>query len=90
MQRTVLLAGLLATIAGATPAAAQNDEESPTPRVIHPEVTEIDFRALDVRAGVVGPEGKPVFEVRRMQFNPMIELRRDFDVAMDQSVDLVR
>lgn len=73
------------------PAPAQELEPEPTTqRVRYKDRTEIEFGELDVSAGVLKPSLTPTFEIRRKGFNPLIELRRDFQPEMRQSVDAIK
>jgi hypothetical protein len=45
---------------------------------------------LAVEGELVKPQGVPVFETRRMRFNPLIELREDFNDELAHSVAEVR
>ena len=67
-------------------AVAQSDDK----RTVYKPITEIDMGETDVNATVVKPVGVMVTENRRLQFNPMIKLRKDFDAEVDLSVDAVR
>ena len=73
------------------PAPAQEIEAEPTPREVrYKPRTEIEFGVLDVNAGVLKPSLTPTFEIRRAGFNPLIELRKDFQPEMRASVDAVK
>ena len=52
--------------------------------------TEIDFETVDVRAGIVGPDGKIVRERPKAKFNPLIRVRDDFRAEMNASIDAVK
>ena len=60
------------------------------PRTVIPDVTEIDFGTVDVRAEVQRPDGVVVTEPKRPKFNPLIRLRADFDREITDSVSEVR
>lgn len=48
--------------------------------------TEIDFDALDITGEMVKPEGSLIVERSTAKFNPLIELRLDWDAEMAASV----
>lgn len=52
--------------------------------------TEIDFDALDITGEMVKPQGSLIAERSGARFNPLIELRTDWDKEMGQSVNLVK
>tara|TARA_Y100000389_G_C17052885_1_gene313625 strand:- start:72 stop:302 length:231 start_codon:yes stop_codon:yes gene_type:complete len=52
--------------------------------------TEIDFEALDVEGALVKPQGSLIVERDGANFNPLIELRMDWDKDMSRSVNLIK
>jgi len=85
MKRALFLSTIgILTMAGTATA------QSETPEVVYRDVTIVDMPGVDVTGGVVGPNGAIVTVPRRPQFNPMIKLRKDFDDAVEQSVDEVQ
>tara|TARA_R110002153_G_scaffold27361_3_gene84934 strand:+ start:7404 stop:7628 length:225 start_codon:yes stop_codon:yes gene_type:complete len=48
--------------------------------------TEIDFEAIDVDGQLVKPQGSLIVERGNVKFNPLIELRMDWDLEMAASV----
>ena len=60
------------------------------PREVIPDVTEIDFGTVDIRAQVQRPDGVVVTEPKRPKFNPLIRLRANFDREITASVTEVR
>ena len=48
--------------------------------------TEIDFDAIDITGEMVKPEGSLIVERSTAKFNPLIELRLDWDQEMAASV----
>lgn len=64
----------------ALPALA--DEPAP----IYPDRTEIDFEAVDVNASLVRPSISIDIERRFGTFHPMIDLRKNFDPEMTDSL----
>ena len=85
---TKALSLLALSFAFAAPALAQ--EETPEPNVTYAAETEIEFTGAKVEGVVDGPNGSLILEPRRADFAPMIALRSDFNVEIDQSVNLVK
>ena len=52
--------------------------------------TEIDFDALDISGEMVKPQGSLLMERTKTKFNPLIELRMDFNPEMSQSVNNIK
>lgn len=84
----VALSLLALSFAFAAPALAQ--EETPEPNVTYAAETEITFGTLEVDGEVIKPGNALISEPMRAVFNPMITLRSDFNVEIDQSVNLVK
>ncbi len=78
---------ILVALCVSTPALAQDAPERRT--VINPR-TEIDFEAVDVTAGLDGPNIDWILDRRRGEFPPMFRLRGDFDHEMKRSTDQMK
>jgi len=65
------------------PAMADDDDE---PIVIYKKQTEIDFEALELEGELVKPQGNLILERKKANFNPLIKLRKDFTIEINQSV----
>lgn len=52
--------------------------------------TEIDFEALELTGEMVKPQGSLIIERSNVRFNPLIELRTDFNHEMSQSINNVK
>ena len=52
--------------------------------------TEIDFEALDIEGMMVKPQGSLLIERQKTKFNPLIELRVDWDQEMNDSVRQIK
>jgi hypothetical protein len=52
--------------------------------------TEIDFDALELTGEMVKPQGSLIIERSGVKFNPLIELRLDWDTDMSRSVNLIK
>ncbi len=79
------LASLLLTTA--LPAMAQDDDSR---SVRYKARTEIDFEAVDVTGELVKPNGQLLLDRRKANFNPLIQLREDFNVEMRQSINEIQ
>lgn len=54
------------------------------------KATEIDFDAIDIVGEMVKPQGSLVVERSTAKFNPLIELRLDWDDEIARSVDEIK
>ena len=63
-----------------------NDGLNDGPKIVYKKQTEIDFEAIELQGELVKPLGSFTIEKRKVTFNPFIELRKDFDEEMSQSV----
>lgn len=52
--------------------------------------TEIDFDGLEIEGALTKPQGSLIIERGGVSFNPLIELRTDWDDEMNKSVNLVK
>ena len=74
-----------------TLALADEPEELPTERQItYRQRTEIDFEAIDVRGVLVRPQGQLILDRKIGSFNPLIQLRMDFEPELNNSVNLIK
>lgn len=48
--------------------------------------TEIDFEALDIEGQMIKPQGSIIMERTKTKFNPLIQLRTDWNHEMNDSV----
>ncbi len=85
MTRSAILIALGAFLA--SPALAQDEEGR---EVKYKERTEIDFEGVDVTGELVKPAGQLLLDRRKANFNPLIELRTNFNDQMKASVDQVK
>jgi hypothetical protein len=74
----------------AAPAFAQEDDAAEGRAIKYKEREEIDFEGVDVQGELVKPAGQLLMDAKKIQFNPLIRLRENFDVEMKQSVDEVK
>jgi hypothetical protein len=69
-------------------AFAQDDGDGQNVR--YKERTEIDFEGVDVSGELVKPSGALLVDRKKAQFNPLIQLREDFNPEMRESVNEVK
>ncbi|MEL6344997.1 MAG: hypothetical protein AAFV53_17900 [Myxococcota bacterium] len=67
---------------------AQDDDGERT--VQYKSRTEIDFEGVEVDGELVKPQGALLLDRKRASFNPLIQLRTDFNEEMSDSVDEVK
>ena len=68
--------------------AYANDEEET--KVVYKQQTEIDFEGLEIEGQLLKPHGAIVQERKGAAFNPLIQLRTNFQVEMSQSVSEIK
>ena len=69
---------------------AIGDEKEMQPQVVYKERTEIDFEGVEVEGQMIKPLGSVVTDRKVAAFNPLIQLRTDFQPEMSQSVNDVK
>ena len=65
-------------------------EDEPTPQIVYKQETEIDFEGLEIEGELLKPHGAIVQERKGAAFNPLIQLRTDFNREMSESVKAVK
>lgn len=70
--------------------AFAQDEPEEDRKVVYKQKTEIDFEGLEVEGVLQKPQGALVIDRRTASFNPLIKLRTDFNVEIDQSTDEIK
>jgi hypothetical protein len=84
MRKTILIAALLFV----QPAQAGDKEEDR--KVVYKQRTEIDFSDLNIEAALVKPQGILTIERKQASFNPLINLRKDFNDQIEQSTQEIK
>ena len=69
---------------------ALGDEKEIQPQVVYKERTEIDFEGVEVEGQMIKPLGSVVTDRNVAVFNPLIQLRMNFQPEMTQSVNDVK
>ena len=59
-------------------------------RVVYRNKTEIDFEDLEIEGILQKPQSALVLERKKAQFNPLIQLRANFNPEIEQSVDEIK
>ena len=92
MKRSLFLlpALLLSTVAFAQSDSDGTETTEDGRQIRYQDVTEIEFRGLDIDGELVKPQVGLLSEVKRGEFAPMIRLRSDFNVEMSESVSDVK
>jgi hypothetical protein len=85
-SRLALAAVVLSGFAGSAMAQEEPDDR----KVVYKKKTEIDFEGLDVSGELVKPSGALLLDRKRASFNPLINIRKDFNAEMSASVDEIK
>ena len=62
----------------------------PDPTVIYKKETSIDFEGLEIEGELLKPMGSVIQERKHAPFNPLIQLRTDFNYELNQSVTEIK
>jgi hypothetical protein len=81
---------LLLLLAGLAQAADDTERNEKGERVVYKNKTEIDFEDLEIEGTLQKPQSALVLERKKAQFNPLIQLRANFNAEMQESVDEVK
>ena len=65
---------------------AQEEETT----IVYKQKTEIDFEGVELEGELVKPQGSLIQERRAVSFNPLIQLRKDFNSEMSMSVNEIK
>jgi hypothetical protein len=57
------------------------------PTVVYKKETEIDFEAVDIEGNLKKPQGTLISENDRAIFNPLIQIRTNWNVEMTRSLN---
>ena len=69
---------------------ATAEDKEVQPQVVYKERTEIDFEGVEVEGQMIKPLGTVVTDRHVAIFNPLIQLRMNFQPEMTQSVNDVK
>lgn len=84
MMKKILTVVLLVSVSDVV--KADDTESSDNRKIIYKSKTEIDFEGLEVQGELVKPSSSLVLERKSSDFNPLINLRTDFNDKIDESV----
>lgn len=59
-------------------------------KIRYQKSTEIDFDAVDITGEMIKPQGTLIQDRSRTTFNPLIELRTEWNNEMSQSVSTIK
>ena len=62
----------------------------PEPQVVYKQKTEIDFEGFEIEGELFKPEGALISERQTAPFNPLIQLRTNFQQEISQSVHEIK
>ena len=71
-------------------AMAQDADDDASRNVKYKARTEIDFEGVDVSGELVKPSGSLLLDRRKATFNPLIQLRENFNPEMRESINEVK
>ena len=71
-------------------ALAQDADDDSNRNVKYKARTEIDFEGVDVSGELVKPSGSLLLDRRKATFNPLIQLRENFNPEMRESINEVK
>ena len=86
-MKTIIKATIATSLFLAPLAAFASDKEE---RVVYRQKTEIDFEDLEIEGNLQKPQSALVLERKKAQFNPLIQLRANFNAEMEQSIDEIK
>lgn len=81
---------LLLLLVGFAQAADDVERNEKGERVVYKNKTEIDFEDLEIEGVLQKPQSALVLERKKAQFNPLIQLRTNFNAEMQESVDDIK
>ncbi len=59
-------------------------------KVVYKRQTEIDFEELEIEGVLQRPQSALVLERKKASFNPLVKLRTDWNVEIEESVDSIK
>ena len=66
------------------------EDKEVQPEVVYKQKTEIDFEGVEVEGQMIKPHGSVITDRKVAAFNPLIQLRTDFQPEMRQLVNDVK
>ena len=90
LRKSLLICSIIATSGFSISAFAQDAEDESSRQVKYKARTEIDFEGVDVSGELVKPSGSLLLDRRKATFNPLIQLRENFNPEMRESINEVK
>jgi hypothetical protein len=90
MIRTLTQLALIGGLTALSTVAFAQDDDVGNRQIKYKERTEIDFEGVDVSGDLVKPQGSLLIDRKKAQFNPLIELRENFNQEMRDSINEVK
>jgi hypothetical protein len=88
LTRPLLVLAAITTF-GTAGAIAQEVDDSER-KIVYKSRTEIDFEGVDVAGELVKPSGALLLDRKKGSFNPLIRLREEFSLEMENSVNYIK
>jgi len=85
MRFLVLFLTFSATAMADDPTSPDEDR-----KVVYKQRTEIDFEGVEVEGSLVRPQGSLILDRKKGSFNPLIQLREDFEPELNNSVNYIK
>ena len=86
----ILRAALILSLTLLPGHASAGDDDEKDRNVVYRQKTEIDFEDLEIEGILQKPQSALVLERKKASFNPLIQLRTNWNQEMDQSVDEIK
>ena len=90
LRKSLPLLVLLPFSAMSLTALAQDEDGDSNRQVKYKARTEIDFDGVDVSGELVKPSGSLLLDRRKAKFNPLIQLRENFNPEMRESINEIK
>lgn len=90
LRKSVRLLLIVPLLGVSSMALAQDADEESGRNVKYKARTEIDFEGVDVSGELVKPSGSLLLDRRKAKFNPLIQLRENFNPEMRESINEVK
>jgi hypothetical protein len=93
MKNVIIKAAISTAIFFAPIAAFAGDDivwDEDGKKVVYKASTTIDFEDLEVEGTLQKPQSALILERKKAQFNPLVQLRTNFNAEMEQSIDEIK
>jgi len=72
------------------PFPANAQDRGDNERIMYKQRTEIDFDGVDIQGELVKPQGTLLLDRRAASFNPLIKLRKNWNLEIKESIRTIR